>query len=236
MDPLKQKLSAQHGGLVLDIATGRGDFITYLRDGFRGFDRAIGIDKCKNCLTKARLNVPDTRVDFVRADACRLGFGDNSFDTVAISNSLHHMSDVAQTLSEMKRVLKPGGLFIIYEMFCDDLTETQLSHLYVHLWWAEIDRLLGGVHNEMFTRDEIMTVTQNLKLSGLSFADDPHFEEGLVDDAKLNELAGTIDAYLERIKEHAEYDRLAKRGEELKRRLNEIGFAWSTHLAVVGWK
>jgi len=51
--------------------------------------------------------------EFTVMNAESLKFGDGCFDTVCVANSLHHFENVDRALSEMKRVLKPGGLFIV---------------------------------------------------------------------------------------------------------------------------
>ena len=59
-----------------------------------------------------------------RADVTALGFDDASFDTVASYLMLHHVIDWQEALTEVRRVLKPGGAFIGY-----DLTDTHIARL-----------------------------------------------------------------------------------------------------------
>jgi len=49
---------------------------------------------------------------FVVCDAEKLPFINNYFDTVFVIAALHHFLDVAKALGEIKRVLKPGGVFL----------------------------------------------------------------------------------------------------------------------------
>lgn len=51
-------------------------------------------------------------VEFSVEDAYSLHFGDDIFDTVICNNALHNMKYPQKALSEIKRVLKPGGRFI----------------------------------------------------------------------------------------------------------------------------
>lgn len=53
-----------------------------------------------------------SNVTFQYTDAQNLPFEDNQFDAVLSMGTIEHMSDVNRYVSEMKRVLKPGGLFI----------------------------------------------------------------------------------------------------------------------------
>ena len=50
---------------------------------------------------------------YVAAPAEQIPFEDNFFDVVSAFNSLDHVADVHATISEIKRVLKPGGLFLL---------------------------------------------------------------------------------------------------------------------------
>jgi demethylmenaquinone methyltransferase/2-methoxy-6-polyprenyl-1,4-benzoquinol methylase len=54
-------------------------------------------------------------IEFVEADAEKLPFGDNEFDAVTISFGLRNVNDPKAALSEMYRVLKPGGRLVICE-------------------------------------------------------------------------------------------------------------------------
>ncbi len=236
MDILEEKLGALHGGCVLDVATGRGDFLAFLKQCFNDTSLLIGIDHDLDRLDQAGENVNLDGVCFSLMDAANLGFKSDSFDTVSISNSLHHMPDLEATLREMKRVLKPGGLFIVNEMFRDGQTEKQRCHVDLHHWWAEIDRLAGVSHNETYTRSEVSRFIAGLGLTSVFTHEDPHEDENPVGKDQITLLSGVIDEYPNKIRNSAEYDRLRKKGEQIKKRITKIGFSWATHLVLIGRK
>lgn len=92
---------------VLDIAAGAGYGTAMLRN--YGCD-VIGVDYDDKGLATAR---SVSKLDcFVRADALNLPFKDNSFDSVVSFETIEHVHDGALFLSEMYRVLQPGGIFI----------------------------------------------------------------------------------------------------------------------------
>jgi len=90
---------------VLDLCCGTGDIA--LR--FRG--RVVGVD-----FTEEMLRVAATRghpgISWIRADALRLPFSDNSFDAVSVGYGLRNLADIEQGLREILRVLRPGGKFV----------------------------------------------------------------------------------------------------------------------------
>lgn len=89
-------------------------------------------------------------------NAEQLSYGDHTFDTVCISNALHHTPIESNVLNEMKRVLKSNGLFFINELFCDNQNEAQISHVMYHHFSSEIDRRLGIYHRQTYTKQEIL--------------------------------------------------------------------------------
>ncbi len=104
---------------VLDIATGTADLLLSLFDRSDRVSAAIGVDLAPTMLELGRRKVAkhqlDERVLLVRADALRLPFADRSFDAVTIAFGIRNMTDVPLALTEMRRVLKPGGKVLILE-------------------------------------------------------------------------------------------------------------------------
>ncbi len=104
-------------------------------------------------------------------DAASLLFPDASFDTVAVSNSLHHLRDPRQVLAEMMRVLKPAGLFIVREMYRDRLTAAQKSHLLFHHLRSDIDTANGVFHRHTYQRRVLERMYRSLGLTGFRLFD-----------------------------------------------------------------
>src|SRR3989304_4786817 len=157
------------GGKVLDVATGTGGFIHFLIDGLKDFDEITGVDASDRggtAFAKAFKDKPNIR--FGQMDAEHLDFPEAGFDTVCISNSLHHLSNLPRVLAEMKRVLKPGGHFLVSEMYRDGQTEEQLTHVLLHHWWAAVDTAQGVTHDETYTREQLVSITTTLNLHHLA--------------------------------------------------------------------
>jgi len=167
------------GGRVLDVGTGRGGFVEDLIAELKDYVEIIGIDidaSLEEGFVKRFADYP--RVRFQHTDALSLPFEDGSFDTVSVAGSLHHLADPQIGLREMMRVLRRGGHLIVAEMYRDGQSETQLTHVMLHHWWAAIDRLRGTVHRETYTRGEVIDLVNDLDLSGLSIGDEASLDGG----------------------------------------------------------
>lgn len=222
------------GGHVLDVATGSGGFIHFLLDGLNGYTEIIGIDANERAaapFTEAFKEKP--HIHFKQMDALHLEFNDSSFDTVCIANSLHHFDDPQPVLCEMLRVLRAGGHFILAEMVRDDQTETQMTHVHLHHWWAAVDRASGIVHHETYPRERLVGMLQRLGLENLAL----HVLSDTDDDPRqpdtLAELDAVIDRYIQRAEGHPD---LQARGEELRQRLHQVGFHGAASLLAIGTK
>lgn len=99
------------GKRVLEIGVGAGtDFINWVRHGAI----ATGVDLTERGvgLTKERIALEGLSADVRQADAENLPFMDETFDIVYSNGVLHVPPDPARAISEVRRVLKPGGTFV----------------------------------------------------------------------------------------------------------------------------
>jgi ubiquinone/menaquinone biosynthesis C-methylase UbiE len=235
MDPLKEWLSGQNGGLVLDVATGRGYSASLLAESLKSYKSILGIDISRENLCQSKKASKDNRVLLLGMRAEAMGFANNTFDTVTVINSLHHFQYAKESLEEMKRVLKPNGNFIIFEMVQDGLNEKQKSHRDAHHWWGAVDRLNGVFHRETFRNDELRKMVDMLGLSKVKFIN--FNEETEIDNKEVIEtMEKTIDLYIEKIPINIDRQPLIDEGRKLKERFHEVGFAWATILITIGTK
>ncbi|HRU04815.1 MAG TPA: methyltransferase domain-containing protein, partial [Candidatus Brocadiia bacterium] len=98
---------------ALDVATGAGHTAFALAPHLAS---VIGVDITPQMLEEAGTLGGQKglgNVSFHLADVHRLPFADASFDLVTCRRAPHHFSDIGQALTEMKRVLKPGGRLVI---------------------------------------------------------------------------------------------------------------------------
>lgn len=96
---------------LLDIACGGGFFLRAARDAGQGPLSMTGIDLSGEALKLAGRECPGALL--LQSSAEALPFRDRSFDAVSCLGSLEHFLDIGRAVSEMRRVVKPGGLFLI---------------------------------------------------------------------------------------------------------------------------
>lgn len=233
MDPLTERLKSLDGGRILDVATGSGEFLKHLSQSFGGFSEGVGIDP-----TEARINAasekPEKKLSFKIMDAEEMAFDDASFDTVAIRHSLHHLQHIDKVLSEMVRVLKPGGLMIIGEVIQDPATERPNSQRHLHHWWGKVDRTRGVPHFETFTREQVLTLIQPL---GLREEDVFEFLEEYCEEDRAEALKFMLDhseKVVGQLRESGDQPQLAAEGERLVALFGEQGYIDEKTLYVMG--
>lgn len=97
---------------VLDVGCGHGFVHPYL---LRAGCEMVGVDVAADVLGLAKEANPG--VEYIGYDGERLPFGANAFDAAVAICVMHHVApaDWAQFLAEMKRVVRPGGVTVIFE-------------------------------------------------------------------------------------------------------------------------
>ena len=123
--------------LVLDVATGTGDFAI---QACRMLPSAslTGVDLSEGMMQVGRRKVEQAglaaRIDFRREDCEALTFADASFDAVTVAFGIRNFEHLDRGLREMCRVLRPGGHLVILELSTPDrLPMKQLYRIYSRL-------------------------------------------------------------------------------------------------------
>ena len=97
------------GKEVLEIATGPGLLAKHIAPAAKS---VLATDYSEGMIAEARKGDCPANLRFEVADAMALPYADNSFDVILIANALHIVPDPEKVLSEIDRVLRPGGLLI----------------------------------------------------------------------------------------------------------------------------
>jgi demethylmenaquinone methyltransferase/2-methoxy-6-polyprenyl-1,4-benzoquinol methylase len=102
---------------ILDIATGTGDLAINLVK--TGAEQIIGLDISKGMLEVGKKKVSEkglnATIKMIVGDSENLPFEDHSFDAVTVAFGVRNFENLEKGLSEIYRVLKPSGTFVVLE-------------------------------------------------------------------------------------------------------------------------
>ena len=162
--------TVQPGMRVLDIACGTGEPAISLAALLAGSGEVVGID-----VSPAPLKIAEeralqrglTNASFQQADAHKLPFPDNSFDRITSRLGVMFFSDLPRALSEMQRVLKPGGRAVL-------LVWGPMDQPYFHTTIGTLMRMLQGAvipeSGKMFAFADKGKLAEALRQAGFSQA------------------------------------------------------------------
>src|SRR5437667_4835393 len=126
------------GDRVLDVATGTGDLAVELARRVGPEGEVIGSDFSERMLELARAKAPG--IQFEWGNALDLDHPDNSFDAATVGFGARNFSDLPAGLSEMTRVVRPGGRVVVLEITTP--TRPPLSWFF-DLWFDRVVPQLG---------------------------------------------------------------------------------------------
>lgn len=103
---------------VLDVATGTGD-VAILAQKILHPTKITGIDISEGMLELGRKKIEklglQNDIELLAGDSEKLSFADNSFDAVTVAFGVRNFQNLEKGLSEMLRVLRPGGKLVVLE-------------------------------------------------------------------------------------------------------------------------
>ena len=134
------------GARLLEVGCGMG---TDLLQFARGGAQVTGLDLTPRSIEISRqhLALYNQHGDFANADCERLPFADESFDVVYSNGVLHHTPDTAAAVSEIHRVLRPGGL-----------ARVMLYHRGSLAYWLQLVFRYGILKGEFLRRSSIADI------------------------------------------------------------------------------
>ena len=108
---------AKEGQFVLDCATGTGDLAIEFKRAVGMAGRVIGTDFSPEMLKPAPSKAAKLglEIKFEQADVTKLAFETASFDISSISFGIRNVQDPVKGLSELARVVRPGGTVMVLE-------------------------------------------------------------------------------------------------------------------------
>ena len=112
-----------HPEEIMDVATGTGDFAILACRELKP-KSLIGTDISEGMMNVGRKKVAQAQmsdiISFAREDCTDLSFAPDTFDAVTVAFGIRNFDDLDKGLSEICRVLKPGGHLVILELSTPD--------------------------------------------------------------------------------------------------------------------
>lgn len=127
------------GNKVLDLACGTGDMITEILKQHPDVS-IYGADFSVNMLHISQKKLGS--IPFTAADAHNLPFKDDSFDRLTIAFGFRNITDKSRGLSELYRVIKPGGKVCILEL---TRPENKVTSFFYRIYFMHLLPFIGGL-------------------------------------------------------------------------------------------
>lgn len=110
-------VAAKNPKTILDIATGTGDLAILMTQ--TNAQQIVGLDISAGMLEVGKQKIKqknlDKRIEMVLGDSEKIPYSDNSFDAITVAFGVRNFENLELGLSEILRVLKPDGIFVILE-------------------------------------------------------------------------------------------------------------------------
>lgn len=116
-----QELTTGGGLTILDAACGAG-FGTYTLS--QGASAAVGVDLAPEAIVEARARYRAPGLSYLLMDVTKLAFRTAIFDAVISQDTIEHVPDDEDFVAEAGRVLRPGGIFIVFTPYREVHTTT----------------------------------------------------------------------------------------------------------------
>lgn len=133
---------------ILDIATGTGDLAILMSK--TNAKKIVGLDISAGMLDVGRKKIANKKlsetIEMVLGDSENMPFEDNSFDAITVAFGVRNFENLDKGLLEIKRVLKPNGIFVILETSVPDKSPYKQGYRF---YTKNILPLIG----KLFSRD-----------------------------------------------------------------------------------
>jgi ubiquinone/menaquinone biosynthesis C-methylase UbiE len=167
---VRRFLDGIQAGVALDVASGTGRHARLLGDLGH---RVVALDASSEMLVRARTNAP--RAALVLGDLNRLPIHDQSIDVLVCALALTHVRALSGPVTELARVLRPGGHLILSDIHPVAVTTG------AHAFFVRPDGSRGVARNEIHWASEYVTAFRAAHLT-IEQAAEPPFEQSFVED------------------------------------------------------
>ena len=143
-------VAAKKPNIILDIATGTGDLAILLCQ--TNAHKIIGLDISAGMLEVGKQKIAhkklSDKIEMILGDSEKIPFDDNAFDAVTVAFGIRNFENLEIGLSEILRVLKPNGLFVILETSVPEKFPFKQGYLFY-------SRNVLPIIGNLFSRDKV---------------------------------------------------------------------------------
>lgn len=162
-------------GRVLEVGCGAGGMVKAIKFYRPDLD-IVGIDISKKTISEAKRG--SQGVKFFSGDAYQVPFGDKSFEAVLMFDFLEHLEDPLKSLREVRRVLKPKGIFSTLVPIEGEIFSI---HGLAKRIFGFIPKEKYGGHIQQYTFSELTALLKKARLRFLRKRDVGHYFNQLAD-------------------------------------------------------
>lgn len=143
-------VTEKHPEKILDIATGTGDLAILMANTSAA--KIIGLDISAGMLEVGKKKIEQkslsNKIEMVLGDSEKIPYADNTFDAITVAFGIRNFENLEKGLSEILRVLKPNGIFIILETSIPEKFPFRQGY---HLYTKNIMPIIG----KLFSKDKV---------------------------------------------------------------------------------
>ncbi len=146
-----RQLKKLNPATILDVATGTAD-VAIMSTSILPAAKITGIDISDGMLEIGRSKIKklglQNKIELLNGDSETISFADNSFDAVTVAFGVRNFEHLEKGLSEIKRVLKPGGKLVVLEFSQPKAVGiTQLYHVYMKVVAPTVGKIFSKNRN-----------------------------------------------------------------------------------------
>lgn len=161
LESIAERLEIEPGATLLDVGTGTGVFVPYLLRDIGKNGRLFALDCAEEMLKMARRKGFRGRIDYLHANVADIPLAGETCDAAVCYSSFPHFQDKPQAISEIYRVLKPGGRLHI----CHTSSRAAIN---------DIHRQIPAVqHDTIPDEDEMEKLLAGAGFTGIVISDGP---------------------------------------------------------------
>lgn len=143
---------------ILDVATGTAD-VAIMASGILKPRKIVGIDISEGMLDIGRKKVQklglQNTIELLNGDCETINFDNDSFEAVTVAFGVRNFENLEKGLSEIKRVLKPGGKLVVLEFSKPESAVVKsMYNLYMKIICPNVGKLFSKNRNAYRYLDE----------------------------------------------------------------------------------